>query len=347
MLSNFLLENKKRVEEQKNILLSKIDSLKIERDETNKFISILDNSTDKQLISLSPFAINEEDRKKIQQLKIRLKEINKSIVEYETDLSAAVKLIEQYDSNLIEAKKLERARYDLEEQAFEGMDSYGIRRFRLNVLSTQEQERARIARDLHDSPVQLLTALSFKLELCARLIDLDPIRSKLELLSASEALKESITEMRSIIYDLRPMALDDLGLKVSLERELSRLEKASGVEITLSIKGDIDHNPTVMNSTIFRIVQEACNNAIKHAKPSKIEVSFEVTNSSIDFHIIDNGLGFDTSSKEVKTEKEWYGFGMNTMKERIFLLSGKLKVKSREGVGTDIFVRIPITKCEV
>ena len=137
------------------------------------------------------------------------------------------------------------------------------------------------------------------------------------------------------------MALDDLGLQVSLERELSRLEEIYGVEISLIINGEINDGSSVFNSTVFRIVQEACSNALKHASPTKIHVTFNATESDIEFHIIDNGQGFDTSNHHVKSEKEWYGFGLTSMKERIFLLSGTLKIKSRVGEGTDIAVVVP------
>lgn len=341
MLYDFLRNEKNGYEELLTNHIKQLETLETSRIETKKFIKILNQSTDRKYAGFTPFEVTKEEDAKLIELKKTLASIEDEIQQLQITIAELDGKVKEYDEIMKEALRLENAQISDKDSSLNGLDRYGDSDFRLKVLSTQEMERQRIARELHDSPVQMLTALIHKLQLSARLIDMDSVRSKLELVSSTKSLKESINEMRRIIYDLRPMALDDLGLQVSLERELSRLEETHDVEISLIIQGEINDCSSVFNSTVFRIVQEACSNALKHASPTKIHVTFHATDEKIEFHIIDNGYGFDTSSHVIHSEKEWYGFGLTSMKERIFLLSGSLKIKSRVGEGTDICIIVP------
>jgi len=213
--------------------------------------------------------------------------------------------------------------------------------FGINALESHENERKRIARDLHDSTVQNLTNLMYKTELCTKLIDIDPVRAKLELQTMIRTIKGTISEMRNIIYDLRPMSLDDLGLMSTIEKIIN--EKKSNHEIDIDfhvneMKCDV---LPIVNLTIFRIVQEATNNAIKHGKASKIDIDLFYGETSITLTISDNGIGFNKSAQK-EDEQDNSGFGLSIMKERVLLLSGQFNIEPSFNKGTIIKVVVPI-----
>jgi len=216
----------------------------------------------------------------------------------------------------------------------------------IELLETQESERQRIARDLHDSTVQNLTSLVHKSELCVRLIDIDTIRAKLELATMSNTIKTIINDMRDIIYNLKPMPLDDLGLIVTLERYANQLMEAQDIKVVIHSNTECKGILPVINITLFRIIQEACRNIIKHAKATIIEIKINYYEKEISVSVKDNGIGFDLERQQRKTSERSSNFGLSIMRERISLLSGTLKIQSENGIGTNVTVSVPITKCE-
>lgn len=216
----------------------------------------------------------------------------------------------------------------------------------LELLDTQERERQRIARDLHDSTVQNLTSLVHKSELCKKLIDIDAIRAKLELAAMSNTIKALINELRYIIYNLKPMSLDDLGLTVTIERYAKQIMETNDIPIVIRKNEEPEGILPVINLTIFRVVQEACSNIIKHAKARNIEININYQESMVIVSIIDDGIGFNYIKQLQKEKEPESGFGLPIMRERISLLSGTLDIKSEIGKGTIVTVSVPLTKCE-
>lgn len=216
----------------------------------------------------------------------------------------------------------------------------------LNMLELQEQDRQRIARDLHDSTVQNLTSLIHKCELCSRLIDLDPIRTRLELNTMSKTLKSVINEIREIIYNLKPMSLEDLGLTITVERFINQLMMCHDIKIRLYHNDENSDILPVIKLSIFRMIQEACNNAIKHAQATKIEVKLKYTEDLISVSVKDNGKGFDVENQKDFDSADYHGYGLTIMKERVYLLSGTMKIESTINKGTIVTINIPITKDE-
>lgn len=212
----------------------------------------------------------------------------------------------------------------------------------ISVLETQENERKRIARDLHDSTVQNLTNMMHKTELCTRLIDIDPIRAKLELQTMISTIKTTINDMRNIIFGLRPMSLDDLGLIATIERYIRDLTKNHDVDIALQINAEEKRILPIINLTLFRIVQEACNNAIKHGKAKKIVIKIEYEEEGILLSINDNGLGFEESTYKEAKANIFSGYGLSMMKERIIILTGEFDIQSKKNEGTTIRVKVPL-----
>lgn len=207
------------------------------------------------------------------------------------------------------------------------------------VLDIQEKERHRIARDLHDTSLQNLSHLLHKVELASMYIEKDALQAKLELATISKGLKSVIEEIRNTIFDLRPMTFDDLGLKESFEILFSKLkENSTSYDIEAEIQPIICENNLLL-MTIFRVVQEACTNAIKHSDGNKITIKVEQKNKTCYIMVKDNGKGF--LWKEGTEDKEKH-FGIAVMTERVHLVGGKISFRSLEGEGTEIKMIIPL-----
>lgn len=216
----------------------------------------------------------------------------------------------------------------------------------LNILETQEKDRQRIARDLHDSTVQNLTGLVHKIELCSRLVEMDPLRAKLELTVLSNNVKAVINEIREIIYNLKPMSLDDLGLAVTIERYAKQLMISNDIKVYVKHNQETEDILPVVKLSLFRVVQEACHNILKHAKASRIDINISYDIDSINISIKDDGTGFNIEEQMDKVPERNSGYGLSIMQERIYLLSGIMKIHSEINKGTDITISVPLIKCK-
>lgn len=206
----------------------------------------------------------------------------------------------------------------------------------LTVLSIQEEDRKRIARDLHDTSLQNLTHLIHQIELSGLYIDKDPLRAKIELSIVNKRLKEIIDEIRNTIYDLRPMSFDDLGLKAAFESLIESFNEDRKYEVELDLE-DVSCETNIILVTIYRIVQECLNNIVKHADATKISLKCKMKDNICYITISDNGNGF----KKENYDKEKH-FGIIYIKERVKLLGGKIKLDSVPEHGTVITISIPL-----
>lgn len=212
----------------------------------------------------------------------------------------------------------------------------------LQILQTQEIERKRIARDLHDSTVQNLTSLIHKTELCSKYVDIDNIRTKLELEIMKKTIRTTINDMREIIFDLRPMSLDDLGLIPTVERYIEQIMQNNNIRIIFAYKDDKKDCHSIINFTLFRIIQEACNNVLKHAKANIIKITLNYNDFDINLLIEDDGIGFEVSNQMEESCKTNSNFGLSIMNERIYLLSGQIQIESKKNKGTMINITVPL-----
>lgn len=211
------------------------------------------------------------------------------------------------------------------------------------LLETQEMDRNRISRDLHDSTVQSLTSLGHKMEYCSKLIDRDPVKVKLELQTMIDLNKEIINDMREIIYDLRPMSLNNIGLVSTVEAYCLHLRRVDNLDAVLKIEGEEQNLTSIVSVTLYRIIQEACNNAVRHSKAKKVSIRIVYSEHNIELSIEDNGIGFDMKQVEERAKEDTlHGFGLSTMKERARLLSGSISINTKPGEGTKIHVCVPI-----
>lgn len=211
------------------------------------------------------------------------------------------------------------------------------------LLETQEMDRNRISRDLHDSTVQSLTSLGHKMEYCSKLVDKDPVKVKLELQSMIELNKEIINDMREIIYDLRPMSLSNIGLVSTIEAYCLHIRRNDNMDAVFKVEGEEYELSSIVSVTLYRIIQEACNNAIRHSKAKKIYVKLSFKDNFIVIDVEDNGIGFDIYKVEQRSKEDFlHGFGLSTMKERAKLLSGTFSIDTKPECGTRIHVSVPV-----
>ena len=204
---------------------------------------------------------------------------------------------------------------------------------RLEILSMQEAERKRIAEDLHDTTVQDLVHLSQQLELAILYLDKDTIQTKKELSEARNNIKKIIEDMRETIYDLRPMAFDDIGWESAIENLKNNLEENNDINVIFNIC-NIDNYDSLIKITIYRIIREACQNILKHANASKMVVNMKENTNSISLMIMDDGIGIGEYDR-------MNHFGLSMVKEKVGLLSGRLSIFTNEN-GTTLDITIPI-----
>lgn len=208
----------------------------------------------------------------------------------------------------------------------------------VEILSMNENDRKRIARDLHDSTIQSMVYLIHKIEYASKFVDQDPVRAKLELSIVTKSLKDVIQEMRDLVYDLHPMNFDDLGFETTLLNFFDNVSHTSSMKISYEIHMQYEQYNQLILITLFRIIQECCNNAIKHSKGKKLLVFLKEDKGFLILKVQDDGIGFSQADLEDKDVKH---FGLKIMKERVSFLSGNFFINSTEE-GTVIQIKIPI-----
>ena len=214
----------------------------------------------------------------------------------------------------------------------------------IHVTTTQEEERRRISRDLHDGLGPSLASIGNRLRACQLMVDTDPVRAKTELDEIAKGMKGHVQEVRDLIHDLRPLALDQLGLAGAVEQQVARFSQESGIPITFSKSGDAALNPFA-EVTVFRVVQECLTNVKKHADASQAEVKLQGVESGLKAMVKDNGRGFDPHHEASRSSGE--GMGLLSMRERAELLGGTLVVESLPNGGCEVILFIPSTEVAV
>lgn len=210
-------------------------------------------------------------------------------------------------------------------------------KFSLKIIEAQEEERKRLSREIHDGPAQMLANVLLRSEIIERTYKDKGVEEAIqEIRDLRKMVKSSLAEVRRIIYDLRPMALDDLGLVPALDKYLKTFSEHTKLNIVFKNLGRSQRLPSQLEVVIFRLVQEAVQNAHKHAKANEVVVKLEIKLNNVVIVVKDDGIGFDTS------EKKDGSFGIIGMRERIAMLNGKMEIKSVINEGTTILIDIPI-----
>ena len=202
-----------------------------------------------------------------------------------------------------------------------------------------ENERSRISRELHDVTIQSLVHTIHQTELIAHYMDQDPIKAKLELSLLTKNLKKSITDTRNVIYDFKPMAIDDLGISAAMEECFIYLRGISDLEFIFHSEDELEHLDSESTLMVFRILQEASNNAVRHSQGSYVKINIERNQDNFyKITIDDDGVG---CKKEDMQKINHYG--LEILKERVAMISGKCEIITEPNKGFHMIITIPMT----
>jgi two-component system sensor histidine kinase UhpB len=200
------------------------------------------------------------------------------------------------------------------------------------ALNAQEEERARVARDLHDEVNQALTGLLLRLE-AAR--EKAPPELASELAEIRALANQAMQELLSLARQLRPTALDDLGLRAALAGHVSDLDRQGAVDADFEVEGALGDLPSNVQLVVYRVAQEALSNAVRHADADHVDVRLGRDGDTVTLAVADDGRGFTF-------DRIGTGLGIGGMRERALLVGGDLQVESRPGEGTSVQLRVPI-----
>lgn len=203
------------------------------------------------------------------------------------------------------------------------------------LLEIQEMERARIARELHDEIGQVLTVVRLTLERAREMTEGREVQESI--LEGISSVDRTIEQVRGLAYGLRPPALDDLGLAAAVCAFAREQAMRAGIALQLDVPETLGPLPEDLELTAFRIVQEAVSNALRHAHPSKIELTVTRHNGTLEIVVTDDGGGFPPP-----VEQAGNGLGLLGMQERAELAGGRLEVESTAGRGTAVRARLPL-----
>ncbi len=222
-----------------------------------------------------------------------------------------------------------------EESAAEGASRF--RSASRQVFQIVEEERMRIARDMHDGPAQSMANLVLQAEVLEKLLLKDPTAVVTELIDFKSVVREALDETRRLIFDLRPMTLDDLGLVPTLRRYIKEYAEKSGLVARFHLVGEERRLPGNYEAVLFRIVQEALTNVRKHARASGVDVTLTLQQHRAVAVVKDDGEGFDVAATEARQGRT-RNLGLISMRERADLEKGALEIRSQLGKGTEVRV---------
>jgi len=321
-VSDILLDLKKNFLDDKKELQDRILEIETKIRECNDFISSLNKKDECDYNMFSPRSASRVYKDQVYEKKLEIEELEEKLRLYYKKLGNVTKKIDSL--NQLTPGEVETS--VTEESNNQPADSSVF-------LKLQEADRQRIAADLHDSVLQNLSLVMHNLELAEKFIDYDTVRAKLELESNRRIVKDTIDEIRSTIFDLRPMQFDDFGFKRTIENHLDGYRNRTNMEITYHID-DLSDKDNLVLLSVFRIVQELVINSIKHSNGTELNVSIHDEGSKIYIEESDNGIGIT----EDDLNKENH-FGMKILIERVNMLGGTFNIINTS-VGTKVVIEI-------
>ncbi|EHL17927.1 hypothetical protein HMPREF9628_00525 [Peptoanaerobacter stomatis] len=205
-------------------------------------------------------------------------------------------------------------------------------------ILSQEKEKSRISRDIHDGPAQTLASIVMKSDIIKRLIEKDSPKNTIykEIEQLKHQLRSAIKEIRRIIYDLRPTSLDELGLIPSIQGLIAKAKEDYDINFNLSTGKNEPIKSSTTKIICFRVLQESINNILKHSHAKNVDINISIGSKAIILKVADDGTGFNI--KDVDSSKS---FGLSSLKERILLAEGDVKIISKPNYGTRLEIKIP------
>jgi two-component system sensor histidine kinase UhpB len=206
------------------------------------------------------------------------------------------------------------------------------------LIEAQEEERAHLARELHDEIGAVLTTVNLTLEGVRTRVGTDAAE---RLDESRRVVDRAIEQVRSLSLDLRPASLDLLGLEPALRAYLARQAAHAGLALAFTSSLGAERLPPALETVCFRVVQEAATNVLRHARANRLEVDLSRTGGEVRVTIRDDGAGFDMAAARERVLRG-EGFGLVGMRERVQLCGGRIDVRSAIGGGTTIEVHVPV-----
>jgi signal transduction histidine kinase len=197
-------------------------------------------------------------------------------------------------------------------------------------------ERNRLARDLHDAMTQNLFSLALTAEAASGLVHTDPTRAEAEIDRIRALARDTQAELRSLIFELRPPQLAADGLVATVGKDLEVLGRSHGLKVDLRVHGTLELDSAV-EVELYRIVQEALNNAVRHARAETIEVEIDAKDGGITITVRDDGVGFDPDARAIRERR----LGLTSMRERAARLGGRFSIETARETGTTVRVEVP------
>ena len=207
------------------------------------------------------------------------------------------------------------------------------------ILEGQEEERKRIAMDIHDGIGQMLTSLKFQIE-SIDLVEQEKAGKKIDELKL--LTKQLIKEVRKVTFNLKPPVLGDYGLQAALKAFTKEIGKLIDIKLTFKTEEEIPRLTQKIENNIFRIIQEAINNAIKYSEAEAIEISLQQNKHDLILIVIDKGKGFNEKILASRNANIESGRGFFNMYERTEYINGHLEINSQPGKGTSVTLTVPL-----
>jgi signal transduction histidine kinase len=202
------------------------------------------------------------------------------------------------------------------------------------LVATQEAERTNLSRELHDHIGQMLTALRMELGSIDRLREGQEQQIARAVAECRSLVDTMVRTVRDLALGLRPSMLDDFGLQPALEWHVRDFTRRYGLPVHLSVNGDLNRLPDRHRTCVYRVVQEALTNCVRHAAATTIRVTVTGHEEKLDVTVVDDGIGFDV-------ERHKPGLGLRGIEERARELGGQVEIRSVKGAGTSLLIRLP------
>jgi signal transduction histidine kinase len=218
-----------------------------------------------------------------------------------------------------------------------------LKQERDKLLAKEAEVRAAIARDLHDGPTQSVAAISMNIEFVKKLMRAMPDRVEQELDVLAELVQKTASDIRNLLFGLRPLGLETQGLLATLQQYVARYRDPSGVlKLRLEAPHSIPRLPVDVEGVIFIVIQEAVNNARKHSRASEVVIYLYPEEGQLVASVRDRGKGFNLAVVESSYNTRG-SLGLLNMRERARLIGGECRIRSSEGDGTSVELRVPLT----
>ena len=266
-------------------------------------------------------------------LRIRREALEQSIKNYLNNIDAADNTVNQIN---IALGYLEG---DMAEVKEDSQMLIGIK-----ILESQERERKRIAREVHDGPAQYIANTMMRIDFCKMLLQKDLEKGLKELDDLKSNVRKALKEVRGILFDLRPLSLEERGLNEAIKDMANEISVEINIPINITLntmKYEIEH---IIEIAVYRIIQEILNNIKKHSKATEADIRIECSREYINFIVKDDGIGFNLKDTMAKGKEKGTSYGLIGIFDRVTQLQGSINIKSEINNGTEYKIRLPINR---